>query len=193
MNVAVVKYNAGNTQSLTFALNRLGVEPVLTDDPEKLASADKVIFPGQGEASSAMRYLQGKGLDNVLRELKQPFLGVCLGMQLMCEHTEENDTRGLGIIPVTVRRFRKERKVPHMGWNTLEDPRGPLFENITTGEYLYFVHGYYVEETEYTIAACEYGERFSAAIRKDNFFAIQPHPEKSADTGMHVLKNFLAL
>jgi glutamine amidotransferase len=193
MNVAIVKYNAGNTQSLTFALNRLGVEPVLTDDPEKLASADKVIFPGQGEASSAMRYLREKGLDKVLKELKQPFLGVCLGMQLMCEHTEENDTVGLGIIPVTVRRFRKERKVPHMGWNTIEKPHGTLFENIKTGEYLYFVHSYYVEETEYTIAACHYGERFSAAIQKDNFYAIQPHPEKSADTGMHVLKNFLAI
>lgn len=194
MKVAIVKYNAGNIQSLTFALNRLGIQPVLTDDPVELASADKVIFPGQGEASSAMRSLKEKGLDQVLKNLHQPFLGVCLGMQLMCEHTEENNTQGLGIIPQRVLRFPdKEVKVPHMGWNDIQDLKTPLFTDIKPGDYLYFVHSYYVPVCEYTIATCEYPHAFSAAIQKDNYYAIQPHPEKSAEAGMKFLENFLKL
>lgn len=192
--VAIVKYNAGNIQSLTFALNRLGVEPVLSDDPEVLKSADKVIFPGQGEASSAMKSLKARGLDKVLRELHQPFLGVCLGMQLMCASTEENNTVGLGIIPEKVVRFPDhEAKVPHMGWNDITSLKTSLFNDIEENSYLYFVHSYYVPLSEYTIATCDYTEPFSAAIRKDNYYAIQPHPEKSAEAGMKLLENFLKL
>ncbi|MDH5609981.1 MAG: imidazole glycerol phosphate synthase subunit HisH [Cyclobacteriaceae bacterium] len=193
MKVAVVKYNAGNTQSLGFALNRLGVAYTLTDDPHELASADKVIFPGQGEASSAMAYLRHKGLDKVLIGLKQPFLGVCLGMQLMCTYSEENNTDCLGILPGKVRRFDDTLKVPHMGWNTITQLRGPLFEGINEGAYMYFVHSYYVEVTSYTTAVANYGVEVSTALQKDNFYAIQPHPEKSADAGMKFLENFINL
>lgn len=194
MKVAIVKYNAGNVQSLTFALNRLGVEPVLSDDPEFLKSADKVIFPGQGEASSAMRSLKEKGLDQVLRDLKQPFLGVCLGMQLMCESSEENNTECLGIIPQKVRRFdASDVKVPHMGWNDIHQLKSPIMKEINEGDYLYFVHSYYVPICEETIAVAEYPQAFSAALNKDNYYAIQPHPEKSAEAGMKLLDNFLKL
>lgn len=194
MKVAIVKYNAGNIQSLTFALNRLGIEPILSDDAALLASADKVIFPGQGEASSAMKSLREKGLDKVLKELHQPFLGICLGMQLMCESTAENDTECLGIIPEKVLRFSdQEVKVPHMGWNDIHDLKSPLFDDIKAHSYLYFVHSYYVPQCEYTIASCEYPDTFSAAIQKDNYYAIQPHPEKSAEAGMKLLDNFLKL
>ncbi|MBV6647730.1 MAG: imidazole glycerol phosphate synthase subunit HisH [Cyclobacteriaceae bacterium] len=193
MRVAIVKYNAGNIQSLSFALNRLGVEPVVTDDSEMLGSADKVIFPGQGEASSAMAYLRQRGLDKVLKALKQPFLGVCLGMQLMCEFTEENNTECLGIIPVTVKRFSHVPKVPHMGWNTVESLSGTIMQEVPEKSYLYFVHSYYVEASPYTIGTTVYGNAFSTAVQKDNFHAIQPHPEKSADAGMKVLSNFLKL
>lgn len=194
MRVAIVKYNAGNVQSLTFALNRLGVMPVLSDDPEFLQSADKVIFPGQGEASSAMSSLREKGLDKVLKELKQPFLGVCLGMQLMCESSEENDTECLGIISEKVVRFDSGQvKVPHMGWNDIHDLRSPLMAGIKEADYLYFVHSYYVPVCEQTIATAEYPMPFSAALNKDNYYAIQPHPEKSAEAGMQLLDNFLKL
>lgn len=194
MKIAVVKYNAGNIQSLGFALNRLGVDPIITDDVSELQSADKVIFPGQGEASTAMRYLRDKKLDRVLKNLQQPFLGVCLGMQLMCEHTEENDTDCLGILPLRVRRFSHDLKVPHMGWNTIgEVAQDDLMKDVKNGEYLYFVHSYFVEKSEYSTALTEYGIEFSAAVRFKNYFAIQPHPEKSADTGMHILKNFLSI
>lgn len=194
MQIAIVKYNAGNIQSLTFALNRLGVEPILSDDPEVLRSADKVIFPGQGEASSAMRSLRERGLDQVLKELHQPFLGVCLGMQLMCASSEENDTLGLGIIPQQVLRFPDEVvKVPHMGWNDIVALESPLVRGVKEHSYLYFVHSYYVPLCEYTVATCSYTEPFSAALQKDNYYAIQPHPEKSAEAGMKVLDNFLKL
>ncbi|MFY0607765.1 MAG: imidazole glycerol phosphate synthase subunit HisH [Cyclobacteriaceae bacterium] len=194
MKVAIVKYNAGNIQSLTFALNRLGVTPILTNDPQELSSADKVIFPGQGEASSAMASLRENGLDSILKNLIQPFLGVCLGMQLMCEHTEENDTNGLGIIPVSVKKFDNQAvKVPHMGWNNIHSMESSLMTGIEAGSYLYFVHSYYVPLSNYTIATCEYPEAFSAAIKKDNYYAIQPHPEKSAEAGMKLLENFLKL
>lgn len=194
MKVAIVKYNAGNVQSLTFALNRLGVEPVLSDDPEFLKSADKVIFPGQGEASSAMNSLKDKGLDEVLRNLKQPFLGVCLGMQLMCESSAENNTECLGIIPQKVQRFDASQvKVPHMGWNDIHSLKSPIMEGINDGDYLYFVHSYYVPLCKETIATAEYPQAFSAALNKDNYYAIQPHPEKSAEAGMKLLDNFLKL
>jgi glutamine amidotransferase len=193
VKIAVVKYNAGNTQSLGFALERLGYAYEITDDPERLQQADKVIFPGQGEASSAMKYLRERKLDEVLRSLKQPFLGICLGMQLMCEHSEENDTVGLGIIDAEVKRFRGNVKVPHMGWNTLHQPEGALFDNIDDGAFMYFVHSFYVEICDSTIAQCEYGNEFSVALQHENFYAIQPHPEKSAEAGMQLLNNFLAL
>ncbi|MEO9477853.1 MAG: imidazole glycerol phosphate synthase subunit HisH [Cyclobacteriaceae bacterium] len=196
MRVAIVKYNAGNIQSVKFALNRLGVEePTLTDDPEIIRSADKVIFPGQGEASSAMRSLHEAGLVDVLKNLTQPFLGVCLGMQLMCAHSEENNTECIGIIPEKVLRFPKEPgiKVPHMGWNNIYDLKSPIFGGIEEDEYIYFVHSYYVPRCAETIAKCDYVMPFSAAIQKDNFFAVQAHPEKSADTGMKILENFLKL
>ncbi|MEQ8241488.1 MAG: imidazole glycerol phosphate synthase subunit HisH [Cyclobacteriaceae bacterium] len=194
MKVAIVKYNAGNVQSLTFALNRLGLEPVLTNDIETLTSADKVIFPGQGEASSAMHSLKSNGLVDVLRNLKQPFLGVCLGMQLMCEFSEENQTDCLGILPLSVKKFESDHlKVPHMGWNTITDLKGPSFKEIKENDYMYFVHSYFVPLSAYTVAQCEYGTKFSTAIQYKNYYAIQPHPEKSADAGMKFLDNFLKL
>ncbi len=193
MKIAVVKYNAGNTQSLGFALDRLGVSYEITDDRERLASADKVIFPGQGEASSAMSYLKERQLDLLLTNLRQPFLGICLGMQLMCRHSEENNTRGLGIIDAEVRRFDDSQKVPHMGWNTINDLKGPLFQQIQENSYMYFVHSYYVEMCEETVASCQYNENFSVALQKENYYAVQPHPEKSAEAGMQVLENFLNL
>jgi len=194
LKVAIVKYNAGNVQSLSFALNKLGISPEVTDSPEALKSADKVIFPGQGEASSAMNYLKDKGLDQVLRELKQPFLGICLGMQLMCEWTEENDTDCLGIVPVKVKRFTNaELKVPHMGWNDAFNNKGALMAGIEENSYMYFVHSYYVESCDWTVSQCHYGLDFSTALQKDNFYAVQPHPEKSAEIGHKVLENFLKI
>ncbi len=194
MKLAIVKYNAGNVQSLTFALNRLGVEPVLTDNAEELFSADKVIFPGQGEASSAMRSLKANGLDRVLTDLKQPFLGVCLGMQLMCERTEENNTRCLGIIPLEVKRFIPNGiKVPHMGWNDITRLDSRLLDEVEEGSYIYFVHSYYVPLCDFTTAQCTYDVTFTALLQKDNFYAIQAHPEKSADPGMKILENFIKL
>ncbi|WP_258105632.1 imidazole glycerol phosphate synthase subunit HisH [Marinoscillum sp. MHG1-6] len=196
MKVAIVKYNAGNIQSVKFALSRLGVEqPILTDDPEEIRSADKVIFPGQGEASTAMKSLNEAGLVAVLKNLNQPFLGVCLGMQLMCEYTEENNTKCIGIIPETVKKFNpsSDMKVPHMGWNNIYDLKSPIFSGVADEEYIYFVHSYYVPKCDHTIAECDYLLPFSAAIQKDNYFAVQAHPEKSADTGMKILENFLKL
>lgn len=180
-------------QSLTFALNRLGVEPILTDDPTALAAADKVIFPGVGEASTAMNYLKNKQLDKVIKDLKQPFLGVCLGLQLMCKHSEENDTECIGVFDLNVKRFDDSEKVPHMGWNTITNLKGPLFQGVSEQSYLYFVHSYYAETSEGTIATCRYANKFSAALHKDNYYAIQAHPEKSSDTGQKIIENFLAI
>jgi len=195
MRVAVVKYNAGNIQSLIFALERLGVNPILTDDPETIKSVDKVTFPGQGEASSAMKYLRTKNLDKLLISLKQPFLGICLGLQLMCRHSEENDTDCLGIFDINVKRFKPDaiNKVPHMGWNTIFDLRSPLFEGIPSDSYLYYVHSYYAEMNEHAIATTNYNVGFSAAIHDRNYYALQAHPEKSADVGLQIIKNFLSL
>jgi glutamine amidotransferase len=191
--VAVVKYNAGNIRSMSCALQRLGIQPVVTDDPAQLRVADKVIFPGVGEASTAMKYLRDRKLDTVLTSLTQPFLGVCLGLQLMCSHTEEHDADCLNIFSEKVKLFKGELKVPHMGWNTLNSMNGELFEGIPDHSYVYFVHSYYVDYGADTIAACDYGRRFSAAVGKNNFYGVQFHPEKSGETGERILRNFLTL
>lgn len=196
MTVAVVKYNAGNIYSVIHALQRLGVEPVLTDDAETLRGADKVIFPGQGEASNAMQYLREHELDEVIRSLKNPILGICIGQQLMCRHSEEGDVDCLGIFDVDVVRFRPERhedKVPHMGWNTLQDMRCELFEGLCSEPYVYFVHSYYVPLCKDTAAMTDYILPYSAAMHRDNFYATQFHPEKSGSVGERILKNFLEL
>lgn len=193
MKVAIVDYGAGNIQSLRFALDRLGVESVLTANPEVLRRADKVIFPGVGEASSAMKKLRATGLDTLLPTLKQPVLGICLGMQLMCNSTAEGNTQGLGIFNCEVQRFPKKVKVPQMGWNTLSATKGALFENIAANEYMYLVHSYYAPLIEETIAATTYGETYSTALQKDNFYGVQFHPEKSSKAGSQLLSNFLAL
>jgi glutamine amidotransferase len=191
--IAIVKYNAGNVRSVLNALQRLGVEATVTDDPALLKSADKVIFPGVGEAATAMAYLQARGLDQVLRELHQPFLGICLGMQLMCAHSEEGDTDCLGIFPERVRRFGAGEKIPHMGWNEIEQLSGPLFHAVPEKSDLYFVHSYHVERGPDMVATTRYGIDFAAAIQKDNFYAVQFHPEKSGTVGSDILKNFLNL
>lgn len=200
MQIAIVKYNAGNTQSLSFALDRLGADYIITDEMEMLQKADKVIFPGVGEASSALKSLKTKRLDTLLPTLRQPFLGICLGMQLMCAHSEENDTTCLNVFPEKVKRFTppqaqldKTFKVPHMGWNTLQDCKNPLFKGVEEGSYVYFVHSYFVELSSHTAALCEYIQPFSAALQKDNFYAVQFHPEKSAEVGAKILENFLEI
>lgn len=194
MRLVIIKYNAGNIQSVSFALERLGVEFHITDNPEEIKQADKVIFPGVGEASTTMNYLRDRKLDIVIRELKQPLLGVCLGMQLMCKYSEENNTECLGIFDESVRMFvpRGDMKVPHMGWNNLTLTNGwldPAIEN----QYAYFVHSYYVPVNPYSSAITEYMNPFSAAMHKDNFYAVQFHPEKSAATGELVIQSFLKL
>lgn len=194
MKVAVVKYNAGNIQSVMNALRRVGVDPVLTDNPVELRKADRVIFPGQGEASHAMEYLQTHGLDLVIKSLTQPVLGICIGQQLMCEHSEEGNVDCLGIFPAQVLRFhpqKHEQKVPHMGWNQLENVQDPLLEGICEGAFVYFVHSFYVPTTDYTIATTNHILSFSSAMRKDNFMATQFHPEKSGSVGERILTNFL--
>jgi imidazole glycerol-phosphate synthase subunit HisH len=192
MKVAIVKYNAGNTGSVANSLRRLGVEPLITDQPEELTTADKVIFPGVGAASSAMRHLRENGLDTVIPALTQPVLAVCLGMQLLCSRSDENNTMCLGILPYTVRRFPNDGpKVPQIGWNNISKLRTPLFNGVADGSWVYFVHGYYVETIDETIAASDYGVAFSSALSVDNFFGVQFHPEKSGDIGETILKNFL--
>ena len=192
MNLAIIKYNAGNIQSVSFALERLDVEFTITDDPEAIQSADKVIFPGVGEASSTMNYLRSKKLDHLIVSLKQPLLGICLGMQLMCKYSEENDTTCLGIFDETVKRFIPEGdlKVPHMGWNNLSLSQSWLDPAIEA-KYAYFVHSYYVPVNAFTSAVTEYTTPFSAAMHQNNFYAVQFHPEKSALAGELVLKSFL--
>ena len=194
MKVAVVKYNAGNIQSVMNALRRVGVDPVLTDNPVELRNADRVIFPGQGEASHAMEYLQTHGLDQVIKSLTQPVLGICIGQQLMCEHSEEGNVDCLGIFPAQVLRFhpqKHEQKVPHMGWNQLENVQDPLLEGINEGAFVYFVHSFYVPTTDYTIATTNHILSFCSAMRKGNFMATQFHPEKSGSVGERILTNFL--
>lgn len=193
METVIIKYNAGNIRSVDFALRRLGVEAEITDDHNRIRTADKVIFPGVGEASGTMKYLAERGLDQLLRELTQPVLGICLGQQLMCNWSEEGDTSCIGIFDHPVLKFPAEDKVPHMGWNQLINPRGDLFNGVGEGAYVYFVHSYYVPECSDTVAACDYIRRFSAAMQKGNFYATQFHPEKSGETGQKILENFIAL
>jgi glutamine amidotransferase len=189
--IAIIKYNAGNIKSVENAVKRLGYDCIVTDNPELIRSADKVIFPGVGEASSAMQYLKKHHLDNLIKSLKQPTLGICLGQQLMCKYSEENDTECLGIFDADVKKFPPEELVPHMGWNNLENLKSNLFTGISFEDNVYFVHSYYAELSEETIATCQYILPFSAAMRKDNFYATQFHPEKSAWVGEQILKNFL--
>lgn len=195
MQVAIVKYNAGNIHSVVHALRRLGIEPILTDNPTLLQQADKVIFPGVGEAATTMQYLQKTGLDQVIKNLTQPVLGICLGMQLLCKHSEEGNVDALGIFEIPVKKFtwQKGLKIPHMGWNQIEQLKGPLFARNQENDYVYFVHSYYVPVCEHTIATTQYSGPFSAALNKDNFYATQFHPEKSGDVGSLILENFLQL
>lgn len=196
MNIAIVKYNAGNIYSVVNALKRLGIEPLLTDDAELLAKADKVLFPGQGEASGAMSYLKERRLDEVIKNLKQPVLGICVGQQLLCKHSEEGNTDCIGIFDAEVKRFcptRHEDKVPAMGWNALYNTKSPLFKGFTNNEFVYFVHSYYVPLCDATIATADYIIPYSAALCKDNFYSTQFHPEKSGSVGERILKNFLEI
>ncbi|MBQ0075123.1 MAG: imidazole glycerol phosphate synthase subunit HisH [Prevotella sp.] len=201
MKVSIVKYNAGNIFSVINAVKRLGIEPLWTDNPEELMASDRVIFPGQGEASNAMEYLRKRNLDKVIADLKQPVLGICIGQQLLCEHSEEGDTDCIGIFPTKVKRFqpnKHEEKVPCMGWNSLElihnsDGVSPLFKGLGEKDYVYFVHSYYCELCENTIAQSDYILPYSAALQKDNFFATQFHPEKSGMVGHKIIENFVNL
>lgn len=194
MKIAILKYNAGNIFSVDYALRRLGIEPVVTDDETLLRNADRVIFPGVGEAETTMKYLHEKGLDELIRSLTQPVLGICLGMQLLCRYSEEGNVNGLGIFDVDVKRFVPQSsadKIPHMGWNTLENVRSSLFEGFDKEEFVYFVHSYYVPVNEATAATTHYIHPFSAALQKNNFFATQFHPEKSGAVGERIIQNFL--
>lgn len=196
MEVAVIKYNAGNISSVCHALRRLGATPVVTDDPEMICRADKVIFPGVGEASTTMAYLREYRLDRLITGLRQPVLGICIGLQLMCRHSEEGDVDCLGIFDTEVKRFvpsGPQDKIPHMGWNTITDLSTPLFDAAMEGSYVYYVHSYYAALCEQTVARTDYLQPYSAALHKDNFYAVQFHPEKSSDNGGRLLKNFLDL
>ena len=193
MKITIIDYGAGNVQSVLFALERLGYEGNVTNNWNTIKSADKVIFPGVGEASSAMKMLQESGLDVLIPSLKQPVLGICLGMQLMCKHSEEGDTNGLGIFNVNVVKFSQEVKVPQMGWNTVYNLKTPLFEGIKENEFMYLVHSYYASLSENTIATTNYELEYSTALQSDNFFGVQFHPEKSGVFGAQILKNFLNL
>lgn len=195
MDIAIIKYNAGNIQSVLYALDRIGATALVTDDVDAIRSADRVIFPGVGEASSAMEYLRDRGLDRVIRNLTQPVLGICLGMQLMCRHSEENDTSCLGIFDEDVRRFDaagENFKIPQIGWNTISDLKGAIFEGVPESSYCYFVHSYHASLGPHTIAITDYIQPYSSALQKDNFTGVQFHPEKSAVVGERILQNFLS-
>lgn len=192
MKVVIIKYNAGNIRSVLFALERIGVNAIVTDDHDEIRSADRVIFPGVGEASSAMKYLTEKGLDKLIASLKQPVLGICLGMQLMCSHSEENDTPCLGIFDQKVKLFPQQGlKIPQIGWNNITDLKTHLLRGVSENAYMYFVHSYYVESCANAIAKTDYVIEYSSAIRKNNFFAVQFHPEKSGEVGQKILENFI--
>lgn len=196
MKVAIIKYNAGNIRSVDYALRRLGVEAVVTADEAVLRAADKVIFPGVGEAETTMRFLRANSMDKLLKELRQPVLGICLGMQLMCCHSEEGNVDCLGIFDADVKRFvslNPEDKVPHMGWNTIAQTNSALFKGFADEEFVYFVHSYYVPLGDCTAAVTDYISPFSAALHKDNYYATQFHPEKSGSVGERILQNFLTL
>jgi glutamine amidotransferase len=193
LNIVIIKYNAGNIFSVDYALRRLGIKAEITGDAQKIRSADKVIFPGVGEASTTMQYLREHGLDTLICGLRQPVLGICIGMQLMCRRSEEGNTPCLRIFEEEVIRFRPPEgvKVPHMGWNSLQNMRSPLFDGLPANPYVYFVHSYHAAAGTHTIATADYPEAFSAALQRDNFYAVQFHPEKSGETGEIILKNFL--
>ncbi len=202
MNISIIKYNAGNTQSVLFALERLGINAIVTDDVTEIGTADKVIFPGVGEAGTAMNYLRERNLDGLIVSLKQPVLGICLGMQLLCKSSEEGSTKCLGIFDTPVKLFsstfekglQADRiKVPQMGWNTICDLKSKLFTGIKEQDYMYFVHSYYAELSENTIATTHYGHPYSSALQKNNFYGVQFHPEKSAGPGQKILENFITL
>jgi glutamine amidotransferase len=199
MNIVIIKYNAGNIESVNNALLRLGVSAEITGDHDKIRNANKVIFPGVGEASTTMAYLKKEGLDKLIPELKQPVLGICLGLQLMCSHTEEGDTPCLGIFEEKVKRFIPDpgmefvTKVPHMGWNSINQLKSDIFDQSIDNQYVYFVHSYYAAVGEHTAAVCNYINPFSAALHKDNFYATQFHPEKSGTVGARILENFLKI
>ena len=205
MNLVIIKYNAGNIRSVLYALERLGLEASVTDDVDEIVQADKVIFPGVGEASTAMNYLKQRNLDKLIRDLRQPVLGICLGLQLMCKHSEENDTPCMGIFDEQVRKFlppaiaeEHQRhsgafKVPQIGWNTIYDLKTGLFDNVVEKSYCYFVHGYYASMGEHTVATTDYIEPYSSALHRNNFYGVQFHPEKSAVVGEQIIKNFLNL
>ncbi len=189
--VVIIDYGAGNIQSVKYALNRLGIDAVLSSDVKVIKNADKVIFPGVGRAKFAMEKLAKSGLDKLIPTLTQPVLGVCLGMQLMCEHTAEDDTKGLGIFPIHVKEFEKTLKVPQIGWNQISDLKGDLFKDVNDKSYTYFVHSFYIPNNKFSIASTNYGLKYSSAIQKGNFYATQFHPEKSGDVGEQILKNFI--
>jgi glutamine amidotransferase len=196
LKIAIIKYNAGNIRSVLYALERIGHAAMVTDNPDEIRNADKVIFPGVGEASTAMNYLKDRDLDKLICSLTQPVLGICLGMQLMCKYSEENDTNCLGIFEESVRKFKIQNskfKIPQIGWNSIYDLKTDLFKNVTERSYCYFVHGYYASSGEHTIATTDYVQPYSSALRKKNFYGVQFHPEKSATTGESILSNFLKL
>ncbi len=193
MKVTIIDYGAGNIKSIQFAFNRLGVEAILTNNSEEIKSADRVIFPGVGEASSAMNMLKKSKLNLLIPELKQPVLGICLGMQLLCSFTEEGNTQGLGVFNVSVKRFSDALKVPQMGWNSITDLKSPLFKNSNDQDYMYLVHSYFAEVCNQTIAKTNYGLTYSSALQNKNFYGVQFHPEKSSTAGEQILKNFIEL
>jgi len=198
MKIAIIKYNAGNIQSVLYALERIGHAALVTDNADEITKADKVIFPGVGEASTAMSYLKDRNLNKLISSLTQPVLGICLGMQLMCKYSEENDTECLGIFDEDVKKFSPQPpkgglKVPQIGWNSIYDLKTDLFKNVAENSYCYFVHGFYAAKGEHTIATTNYVQPYSSALHKKNFYGVQFHPEKSAATGEQILKNFLAL
>jgi imidazole glycerol-phosphate synthase subunit HisH len=196
MNLVIIKYNAGNIQSVLYALERIGKSATVTDDHEQIRTADKVIFPGVGEANSAMRYLKERKLDSVIKNLQQPVLGICLGMQLMCDYSEENNTPCLGIFEEKVKLFTPADstvKVPQIGWNNIFELKTKLFDKVPENSFCYFVHGYYAASGKHTIATADYVQPYSAALHRDNFYGVQFHPEKSAQVGEQILQNFLEL
>jgi len=193
MKIVIIDYGAGNIKSIQFALQRLGYKAILSHDINEIKAADKIIFPGVGEASSAMKKLRNKGLDKLIPTLKQPVLGICLGMQLLCNRSEEGDTIGLNIFDVTVKKFPKGEKIPQIGWNQIENLKGKLFKEIKEQENMYLVHSYYAPINEYTMATSNYNFDYSTALQKDNFYGVQFHPEKSSVAGEQVLRNFLNL